>query len=388
MSAALKLAEAGHALMLEGRFELARQAVELALAVDAAQPNAHTLKAHLLEREGDFAAALAHWRAAARLAPGPAGNRFNLALALLGSGALAEGFALQESRLENPAWSSIAAFGSFAGLRHLVPRPGDELGGRRVLAFTEQGLGDMLWAARFLPALAARCGSLDLACPAALRPLLRWAVLGPPAEQTGAKLNLAALAGQYDAMLPMMSAAHVLGAWDQPAQWLVAEPAKVAAWRARFAAAVSGRPIVGVVWRANPASASGAARTFPPAVLQGIGQAGVVNLQGGDPLFRGALAAALPGVFDPLADGEPGLADYAAMVAATDLLITADTMAAHLAGAIGHPAWVAVPAVPNFYWGQAGETSPWYPGLRLFRQAAGEDWTAAGARIAAALRRF
>ena len=234
--AALKLAEAGHALVLAGRYALAAQAVDLALAVDAAQPNAHTLKAHLLERGGDFAAALEHWRAAARLAPGPAGNRVNLALALLGSGALAEGFALQEARLENPEWSSLASSGSFAGLRHRVPRPGDALVGR-LLAFTEQGLGDMLWAARFLPALAARADSFDLACPASLRPLFAGrapgALLGPPAEQAGAKLNLAALAGQYDAMLPMMSLPHVLGDWSAPARWLAAD----AGLRERFALA-------------------------------------------------------------------------------------------------------------------------------------------------------
>lgn len=386
--AALKLAEAAHVLVQTGRFALAWDAVTLALAVDADQPNAHTLKAHLLERRGDFAAAEPHWRAAARLAPELAGNRFNLALALLNAGELTEGFALQEARLEKADWSSLAAAGSFAGLRHLVPRPGDDLARKRVLVFTEQGLGDNIWAARFLLALTARGIVFDLACPEVLRPVLAGLVpgvlLGPPADQPAAKLNLAALAGRYDVMVPMMSLPHLLGADASGARWFTPDPALVAVWRARFVAELPGKPIVGVVWRANPTSPSASARSFPPALLGGLAGVGLVNLQGGAADGR----AALPDAFDPMPDGEVALDEYAAMLAATDLLISADTMAAHLAAAIGHPAWIAVPAMANFYWGRAGDASPWYPRLRIFRQPYEGDWLTVGAAIQAALGRF
>ncbi len=391
---ALKLAEAAHALVRQGRFAQAWQAVDLALSVDADLANAHTLKAHLLERRGAFNDALPHWREAVRLQPAAPGHRFNLALALLGAGCLAEGFALQEARLEKTDWNSLAMAGSFAGLRQRVPRPGDDLSGKRVLAFTEQGLGDMLWAARFLPAMATRCGVLDLACPPSLRPLLGdrpgGDLLGPPDEQPGARLNLSALSGRYDAFLPLMSLPHVLGCTEPTpgVPWLAADRALTAEWRARLAAALPGRRIiVGVVWRANPENGSAAERSFPPSVLAGLAQPdiGVVNLQGGAPAGREALAAALPDAIDPLGEGDPPLDVLAAMLAATNLLITADTMAAHLAGALGHPAWVAVPAVANFYWMQRGETTPWYPRARLFRQAVGADWTAVGASMVQAV---
>lgn len=387
---ALRLAEAAHDLLLRERFDLALAAADLALAVDGAQANAHTVKAHLLDRRGQFADALPHWRAALAAAPDAAGHRFNLALALLGGGALAEGFGLQESRMDKPGWQSLAAAGSFAGLRHRVPRPGDNLAGKRVLAFTEQGLGDMLWAARFLPALAARCGTLDLACPAVLRPVLAsrvpGTVLGPPDDQPHAKLNMAALAGRYDAFVPMMSLPHLLAETRARMPWLVADPAEVTAWRARYEASLPGRrPIVGVVWRANPANTSAAHRSFPPAVLAGLAGAGVVNLQGGEPSGREALGTVLPGTFDPMADGDPALDVLAAMLAATDLLVTADTMAAHLAGALGHPAIVAVPVAPNFYWGQGEDCSPWYPGIRVVRQAETSGWAAVGEAIVRAV---
>ncbi len=386
---AVKLAEAAHELVRRDQCGLAWDAVQLAMAVDAGVANAHTLKAHLLELRGDVPAALTHWRAAARLEPDRPGHRFNLALALLGCGMLAEGFALQEARLEKPDWSSLAAAGSFARLRHRVPGPHGDLTGKRVLAFTEQGMGDMLWAARFLPALAERCATLDLACPPTLRPVLAHLapgrLHGPPEDQPAAKLNMAALAEQYDAFVPMMSLPNLLGHAGAAIPWLIPDARRVTVWRERFAAALPmRRPIVGVVWRANPASNSSPERTFPASVLGSLGWAGAVNLQGGDSIGRDALA----GAFDPLAAGDVALDEYAAMVAATDLLISADTMAAHLAGAMGHPTWVLVPRVANFYWGHTGTGSPWYPNTRVFRQAGDGGWTGVGAAIAHALASF
>ena len=81
-----------------------------------------------------------------------------------------------------------------------------------------------------------------------------------------------------------------------------------------------------------------------------------------------------------------GICTPGMLIAATDLLITADTMAAHLAGSIGHKALVAVPSIANFYWGPSGNGTAWYPSLRLFRQAPHADWNAVGrALVKAAL---
>ncbi len=397
---ALALAEAARALIDRKLWDFARKAVDLALSVDPLQPNAHTLKAYLFERDGEHARALAHWRLAASIAPELPANRFNLALALMGAGALAEGFALQEARLEKADWSSFAALGSFAPLRNRVPRPGQNLASARVLAFTEQGLGDMIWAARFLPTLMVRCGQLDLACPPTLQPLLAsfmegngsGILLGAPPDRPDAKLNLALLAETCDAFVPLMRLPHMLGHHGANAVWITPAADRVATYRTQFAAAhLAKGPILGVVWAANPASQSATARTFPPDILRGLDGIGgvdarIINLQGGDPTTRAALAEVFPDCANPIADGEPPLDDYAAMIAATDLLITADTMAAHLAGCMGHPAFVAIPALANFYWGPAGAMTPWYPSLRLFRQEPHADWSGVGHALMAAVR--
>jgi ADP-heptose:LPS heptosyltransferase len=78
--------------------------------------------------------------------------------------------------------------------------------------------------------------------------------------------------------------------------------------------------------------------------------------------------------------------DTAAVLALCDLLITVDTAPAHLAGAMGRPVWVLVPFAPDWRWMRDGETTPWYPTARVFRQFALADWNAVIARVAGALQ--
>ena len=78
-------------------------------------------------------------------------------------------------------------------------------------------------------------------------------------------------------------------------------------------------------------------------------------------------------------------AESAALMAELDLIITVDTAAAHLAGALGRPTWVLLPLVPDWRWGLDRENSPWYPTMRLFRQDTTGDWPAVLERVATAL---
>jgi hypothetical protein len=71
-----------------------------------------------------------------------------------------------------------------------------------------------------------------------------------------------------------------------------------------------------------------------------------------------------------------------------DLIITNDTSAAHLAGAIGHPVWLLLTLVPDWRWGLEGDTTAWYPSMRLFRQREFGNWDDVISRVREALTKY
>jgi hypothetical protein len=80
--------------------------------------------------------------------------------------------------------------------------------------------------------------------------------------------------------------------------------------------------------------------------------------------------------------------DTAAIMANLDLVVTSDTAIAHLAGALGVPVWLALSKIPDWRWMLSGEESPWYPSMRLFRQATAGDWKTVFERMANELSRL
>ncbi|HML13952.1 MAG TPA: hypothetical protein VK456_11620 [Xanthobacteraceae bacterium] len=394
MSAEQILAQAARVLLALGRPDPADALARRALAENELSADTHSILASILDARGDWQASLTHLRRAHALLPNAPQVRLNLALALLRLGDYREGLALYEARLDKPTWSAFATAQSRAAASQLLLRPRDPVGGRRVLVLAEQGLGDAIMAARYVPLLAQRGARIALACNPTLRPFFARVpgietLLSPPADQPLAQINLAALA--FDVWVPLLSLPRWFGidATNIPAEvpYWSPDAARVAYWRERFAA--DGRPgaaKIGLVFAANPASANHAERSMQvPDLGSLLALDGVdfVNLQHG--AAGRELAAAALGVIDPLAAEVP-LDEYAAALAATDLLITVDTMAAHCAGAMGHPVWIAVPFSPQWTWGFDRPATPWYPSARLFRQTKPRTWTEAIEEIASALK--
>jgi tetratricopeptide (TPR) repeat protein len=266
---------------------------------------------------------------------------------------------------------------------------GEPLDGGTVLVVAEQGLGDTIQFVRFAPLVKQRCGGqVLLQCPAALVELLKDVegidgfVTGEAAKQS------------FDRFVPMLSLPAVLGTTldtiPSAVPYLSPQPARVEHWR-RELARFSGFK-VGIAWQGNPAYVADAQRSVPLAHFAPLADCpGVrlVSLQKHHGLKQlPPLAERLRIVnLGPLVDNaSAAFVDTAAVMKNLDLVITSDSAIAHLAGALGVPVWVALPAVPDWRWLLARQDSPWYPTMRLFRQSRAGDWGGVFARIADELR--
>jgi tetratricopeptide (TPR) repeat protein len=338
-----------------------------AIARDPALVEAHASLGFILTSRGRLQQAMAACAEAIRLAPDYADAHWNLAVAALLAGDFTLGFEKYEWRKRHDRFHR-----DFLDL----PGPvwhGENLAGRTLLVNAEQGLGDTIQLARYLPLIAEAGGRPVLACDPSLTGLL--ATL--PGVATVAKT------GQLppcDFWIDQMSLPRVFATLPDTipcaAGYLSADPARVAAWRARLP---HGKKI-GIVWAGNPAHSNDRRRSLPPAALARIlAVPGIefVSLQVGPRARETALK-----------DNTPLLRDYAetaALIENLDLVIAIDTSVAHLAGALGKPCWLLLPFAPDWRWLDGRDDTPWYSSLRLFRQPAPGDWDSVAGRVALGL---
>lgn len=365
----------------------AEQAYRAALALRPGYAKTLNNLGALLQRGGRADEAEAAYRQAAAADPAYPEARWNLGFLLLAQGRLEEGWPWMEARHDPRLAQPIAA-------RPALPFPqwrGEGLAGRRIVVWPEQGFGDLVQFVRYLPLLkAAGARSVTLVCQDALAPLLRGAAgadLVLPLSQAGR------LEPQDYWVLALSLPMHfrtTLATIPAALPYLAADPARMAHWRARLDDQARGGPRVGLVWRGFGGHVNDAHRSLPGlsslAPLLALPGIAFYSLQRGMDGEEGARAAAdpvLPALGAEIAD----FADTAAIVAQLDLVICVDTAVAHVAGALGIPCWVLLPAVhPDWRWLQGRSDSPWYPGvLRLYRQQRPGDWDGVIAALAADL---
>lgn len=354
-----------------------------ALGVEPDSVDAITVIVEALLLDERHAEAEQYLRAKLQAMPDSAALQYVLSRFLLEQGDYRSGFALYEARLKAPSMQRF--IGEMA-----LPMPmwtGEDLKGRRLLVITEQGYGDHIQFYRFVARLTARGAEVVLATSPPLQDLMRRQ---PECMNVLTQIEDAQSSG-CDYYTFIGSLPHRLGittdAITPSGSYLRASPAKQEAWRHRLSQFPPGRRI-GLVWAGRPDHRNDTRRSIPFRELAPLSEvSGVtwIGIQAGGQ----AVDTGKPGL-QVERFGEDLLAsfdDSAALIAELDLLISVDTAPAHLAGALGCPVWLLLPKVADWRWSLAEEASPWYPGMRLFRQQTRDDWNGVLRDVASALQR-
>lgn len=395
----------GVALRAQGHVEAAVVSYRRALASTPDDAVSHSNLGNALRELGRLDQAETHLRRAVQLQPGNASFVYNLALLLRdarksdeshrlisalvaahpANGDYAWDLALSDLYRRDYAkgWAGYEARWRLArtpkrAFAAPAVMPGQDLRDKTVLIAAEQGFGDSLQFARFLPEMARRCRGLVVEC---LPELLDLFASIPGIGQVFAK---GTEAPAHDSWIPIMSLAHWLGVDE------AVLPGPVPYLRTpRALAKPLGRPAgtvlnIGLIWAGKTVPRD---RSWPLDSLLPLME---------DPrlafwsLQMGERAGDLDrfGIRSLVRDLSPAIttfADTAALMNGLDIIVTIDTSAAHLAGALGKPTWTLLRYVSDWRWLDQGDTSVWYPTMRLFRQSTPDDFAGPVARLKSAL---
>ncbi len=366
------------ALELRSRTAEAAEHYETALRLNPNFAGAHTALGVADQELCQYEQALAHFDAALQLEPDSIRAQYNRALVRLAQGDWAAAWPEFEARLRYP---------DFPVRRTGLPAwDGSPLHDQSLLVHSEQGLGDVLHLIRYVPWTQQRAAKVVVCVHTPLVPLLRQSgfdVIGEvdvlPA--TDFQVAMMSLPGLYGTTVD-----HV------PAEvpYLSARADLVETWRERLRDLTGFR--VGICSRGSPLHRDDPWRSIPFGQFESLAHVpGVrlVSLQKGygiEDLKRLAAPFELHELGPDWDQTAGPFMDSAAVMMNLDLVITCDTVTAHLAGALGVPVWVALARRADWRWLLAREDTPWYPSMRLFRQSRLGDWSDVFEQIAARLR--
>jgi tetratricopeptide (TPR) repeat protein len=363
----------------EGALTHARQAVALA----PEHPYAVRILGTALLNLNRVDEAQAHLRHALQLLPGFALAELDLAFTLLLAGQLEEGWAMYERRWRDT--DRMRRPGFFRPEMEWRGPASQPLPGKRIVVYAEQGLGDVIQFIRYAPRLQQDGGTVCAVIQPELADLVEHSM--PGVECITGQRNLHADYHVALLELPMHYGTTLATVPAEP-HYLAPAPDKTARWRERLAP-WQGRFKVGLAWCGSPAQVNNNNRALRLSdLLPVLAMPGVqcFSLQKGD---AGPFTDVTPppGQLVDLTGDWADFTDSAAMLQNLDLVISVDTAVAHLAGAVGRPAWVMLAPNADWRWLLGREDSPWYPSVRLFRRAHGEPRAAQVARVAQALER-
>jgi tetratricopeptide (TPR) repeat protein len=366
-----------------GRLTEAIDSYRQALRIDPLSPVACLNLPKALRAAARTDEALAEYRRILDARPLDPGATVGEATTRIGLGEYAAGWPGYEARLAVP--------GFLANTRpYRVPLPrwrGEPTATQGLLVYGEQGIGDEVMFASCLPDLAASSAApLVLFCERRLVPLF---------ARSFPQITVAPQQGDQPepGSVERFPVDHCVAIGSLP-QWfrrdrrsfpgsayLRADPEARTRWQKQLAALGPGLKI-GLSWRGGNEARTQRARSIPLALFASLfagSDAHFINLQYGDhrqeiARFNAGAANPLhcPGGLSPLTD----LDGFAALLSALDLVITIDNSTVHLAGSLGIPTWLLLPAFPDWRWGSTEGRTPWYNSVELLRQEADEapDW--------------
>ncbi len=373
----------GNALREIRRNEEALASYDKALALNPNFADVFTNCGAALMDLGRFEEAISSYDKALAAKPDYPEAAFNRGLLALLLGDFSFGWTCYEKRWE-PA---------DAPKRKLIaPYPvwkGEDISGKRIIVYEEQGLGDIIHFSRYLSKLSELGAQVTFLVRRSMHRLLSSFI---PAIRLIDK-HMDGECFDYQCALLSLPGAFKTAFHSIPANipYLRPEPDLVTKWRER----IGGHGLkVGICWQGSPTGKIDRGRSIPLRrfkALSDIPNVRLISLQkehGLDQLaeLKGELKIETLGAdFDAGADA---FIDTAAVMSCLDLIVTSDTSIAHLAGALGRPVWVALKLAPEWRWLLHRSDSPWYPTMTLYRQNKSDDWDGVFERIAGDLAGF
>lgn len=402
----------GNALLARKQFDEALTSYDLALTINPRYSKAHANRAFALHHLKQLEAALTSYDTSIEIFSGSAethSNRglvlhelnrmddalssydraittdpeyaeayFNMSLTYLVCGLFHQGWALYEWRLK--AGGSELASRNFSEPVWSGELP---LVGKKILLHSEQGFGDTIQFSRYAVQVASLGANVLLEVPEPLLGVLYG--LGSAIELVERGKPLPAF--DYHCSLLSLPLAFNTDAMSIPARqsYLRGERAKVMEWSQRLG--LKTRPRIGIVWSGNADHVNDHNRSIPLSALMASlpDTCEYVSLQ---KEVRASDRRVLESHSEIRHFGEAlkDFGDTAALCDLMDLVVSVDTSVAHLSGAVGRPTWILLPHVPDWRWLLDRDESPWYPSVKLYRQASDREWAGVLGRLHIDLR--
>ena len=278
------------------------------------------------------------------------------------SGDLERGFSAYEWRWRLPEVKQRSLPG--------LPWSGESLKEQTILVYAEQGFGDTIQFARYIPLIAERGCHVVFECQETLYRLFSEcsAISNVELIKQGDKIP------KFDFHSALLTLPNLMGTTLSAIP--AAIPFRVAPSEGSRPGAGGHRASVGLAWAGKPSHQNDRNRSISLkrlAPILEVPDVRFVSLQVG-PAAQEIRAMGLSSIVENMVSGIEDFADTAEIIANIDLVITVDSAIAHLAGSLGRPVWTLVPYVPDWRWMLGRDDSPWYPSMSLMRQQGPGDW--------------